>query len=61
MHSSNTDAYIYFMQRFLHEFYAPVRIEIVKNTASAIGLDSRLIICDQLIPDTVEIGESMDL
>ncbi|UZP38950.1 hypothetical protein NXS19_006766 [Fusarium pseudograminearum] len=54
------NARIYFMRRFLHDFYAPVCIEFVKNTASAMGPDSR-IICDQLILDTVEQQENVDL
>ncbi|KAK7398538.1 hypothetical protein QQX98_012086 [Neonectria punicea] len=55
------NAHIYFMRRFLHDFYSPVCIEFVKNTASAMGPDSRLLICDMLIPDMVEVHESMDL
>ncbi|KAL6916601.1 hypothetical protein ACHAP8_006976 [Fusarium lateritium] len=55
------NARIYFMRRFLHDFYAPVCIEFVKNTASAMGPDSRLIICDQLIPDTVKEQKNADL
>ncbi|KAF5002024.1 hypothetical protein FGRMN_635 [Fusarium graminum] len=41
----------------------PVKIciEFVKNTASAMGPDSRLIICDQLIPDMVKKNEYRDL
>ena len=55
------DAHIYFMRRFLHDFYAPVCTEFVKNTASAMGPDSRLLICDMLVPDLVEPHENMDL
>ncbi|KLO83146.1 related to O-methyltransferase B [Fusarium fujikuroi] len=55
------NARIYFMRRFLHDFYTPVCIEFVKNTASAMGPDSRLIICDQLIPDMVEKDKFTDL
>ncbi|KAM0336974.1 hypothetical protein ACHAPQ_003560 [Fusarium lateritium] len=55
------NARIYFMRRFLHDFYNPVCIEFVKNTASAMGPDSRLIICDQLIPDMVKEQEYKDL
>ncbi|KAH6886784.1 S-adenosyl-L-methionine-dependent methyltransferase [Thelonectria olida] len=55
------NAHIYFMRRFLHDFYTPVCIEFVKNTASAMGPDSRLIICDMLVPDMVEVHENMDL
>ncbi|KAF7550142.1 hypothetical protein G7Z17_g5913 [Cylindrodendrum hubeiense] len=55
------NAYIYFMRRFLHDFYSPVCIEFVKNTAAAMGPDSRLVICDMLIPDIIEIHENMDL
>ncbi|RGP81051.1 hypothetical protein FLONG3_840 [Fusarium longipes] len=38
----------------------PVK-KFVKNTASAMGPDSRLIICDQLIPDKVQPQENLDL
>ncbi|KAM0270668.1 hypothetical protein ACHAQH_009323, partial [Verticillium albo-atrum] len=55
------NAYIYFMRRFLHDFYNPVCIEFVKNTASAMGPTSRLIICDVLIPDRVEPYDTMDV
>ncbi|RSL73554.1 hypothetical protein CEP53_000659 [Fusarium sp. AF-6] len=55
------NAHIYFMRRFLHDFYTPVCTEFVKNTASAMGPDSRLIICDMLVPDMVEDHENMDL
>ncbi|KAJ4112452.1 hypothetical protein NW768_011611 [Fusarium equiseti] len=55
------NARIYFMRRFLHDFYTAVCIQFVKNTASAMGPDSRLIICDQLIPETVKEQENVDL
>ncbi|KAH8685001.1 putative O-methyltransferase [Ilyonectria robusta] len=55
------NAHIYFMRRFLHDFYSPVCIEFVKNTAAAMGPDSRLLICDMLVPDLVEVYENMDL
>jgi hypothetical protein len=57
----SVDAHIYFMRRFLHDFYNPVCIEFVKHTASAMGPDSRLIVCDQLVPDKVEVHENYDL
>lgn len=49
------------MRRLLHDFYNPVCIEFVKNTVSAMGPTSRLIICDMLIPDRVEVGASTPL
>lgn len=49
------------MRRFLHDFYAPDCIKIVQNTASAMGPDSRLLICDMLIPGTVRPHEDMEL
>ncbi|KOC08449.1 putative O-methyltransferase [Aspergillus flavus AF70] len=55
------NAHIYFMRRFLHDFYNPVCIEFVKNTASAMGPSSRLLICDMLVPDMVEPHENADL
>jgi hypothetical protein len=44
------------MRRILHDFYNPVCIEILKNTVPAMGPDSRLIICDMLIPQPVEVN-----
>ncbi|KAH7133825.1 putative O-methyltransferase [Dactylonectria macrodidyma] len=55
------NAHIYFMRRFLHDFYSPVCTEFVKNTATAMGPDSRLLICDMLIPDMVDAHDNMDL
>ncbi|KAI9151562.1 O-methyltransferase hmp5 [Paramyrothecium foliicola] len=50
------NAHVYFMRRLLHDFYDPVCVEILRNTASAMGPDSRLIISDMLIPDRVEMN-----
>lgn len=47
------------MRRILHDFYLPVCAEILKNTVSAMGPESRLIICDMLIPRKVEVGSEM--
>lgn len=55
------DAHVYFMRRFLHDFYADVCIQFVKNTAEAMGPDSRLIITDMLIPDKVEVNGPKEL
>ena len=52
---TRTDAHIYFMRRILHDFYNPVCVEIVKNTVSAMGPDSRLLVCDMLIPQPVKV------
>lgn len=49
------------MRRLLHDFYNPVCIEILKNIVPAMGPDSRLIICDMLVPEQVEVGESTEL
>lgn len=49
------------MRRLLHDFYNPVCIEFVKNTVSAMGPTSRLIICDMLVPEKVEVGGPMEL
>jgi hypothetical protein len=49
------------MRRFLHDFYTPDCIKILQNTASAMGQDSRLLICDMLIPGTVQPYEDMEL
>lgn len=55
-----SDAHIYFLRQFLHDFYDPDAIPILKNTASAMGPDSRLIICEMLLPDRVEPHENRD-
>ncbi|KAK5662736.1 hypothetical protein OQA88_6143 [Cercophora sp. LCS_1] len=55
------NAHVYFMRRFLHDFYNDVCIQFVKNTAQAMGPDSRLIITDMLIPEKVEVGQLKDL
>lgn len=55
------NARIYFLRRLLHDFYPPDCIKIVKNTVSAMGPDSRLLICDMLVPDIVDVYENLDL
>ena len=54
-------AHVYLMRRLLHDFYDPEAIEILRNTASAMAPDSRLIICDMLVPDYVEVHGPMTL
>lgn len=49
------------MRRLLHDFYDPEAIEILRNTASAMAPDSRLVICDMLVPDNVEVYGPMTL
>ena len=49
------------MRRLLHDFYDPVCVTILRNTALAMGPTSRLLVCDMLVPDRVEVGGSMDL
>lgn len=49
------------MRRLLHDFYNPVCATILSNTASAMGPDSRLLVCDMLVPDRVEVGGPTDL
>ncbi|KAK0651525.1 S-adenosyl-L-methionine-dependent methyltransferase [Cercophora newfieldiana] len=53
------NAHVYFMRRFLHDFYNG--IEFLKNTAKAMGPDSRLIICDMLVPEKVEVYGSQEV
>jgi hypothetical protein len=55
------NAHVYFMRRLLHDFYIPVCLDILKNVVPAMGPDSRLIICDMLVPERVEIGGPMEL
>ncbi|RDW75539.1 hypothetical protein BP6252_06681 [Coleophoma cylindrospora] len=52
-------AHVYLMRRILHDFYAPVCIEPVKNVAAAMGPTSRFIITDLLMPEKVEVGAEM--
>lgn len=49
------------MRRLLHDFYDPVCVEILRNTVSAMGPDSRLIVSDMLIPDRVQTGGDLTL
>ena len=49
------------MRRLLHDFYDPVCIDILKNTALAMGPDSRLIICDMLVPEKVTADTPKDV
>ncbi|KAK4251751.1 hypothetical protein C7999DRAFT_27829 [Corynascus novoguineensis] len=55
------NAHVYFMRRLLHDFYPSVCIEILRNTVSAMGPDSRLIVCDMLVPEKVEPGRLKEL
>ncbi|KAH9218553.1 S-adenosyl-L-methionine-dependent methyltransferase [Leptodontidium sp. 2 PMI_412] len=55
------NAHVYFLRRLLHDFYIPVCIEILRNVVPAMGPDSRLIICDMLVPEKVEVGGPMEL
>ncbi len=43
------------MRRFLHDFYKPECVRILQNTAAAMGQDSRLVVCDMLVPERVEV------
>jgi hypothetical protein len=43
------------MRRFPHDFYNDVCIEFLKNMAKAMGPNSRLIVCDMLVPEQVEV------
>lgn len=52
---------MYFLRRLLHDFYIPECTHILKNAVASMGTDSRLIICDMLVPERVEIGEAMEL
>ena len=49
------------MRRLLHDFYIPECIDILKNTAEAMGPDSRLLISDMLVPATVPEDADMML
>ncbi len=53
---TTTDAHIYFMRRFLHDFYNPACVQILKNIVPAMGPDSRVIVCDMLVPEKVDVG-----
>ncbi|KAG7289660.1 hypothetical protein NEMBOFW57_006035 [Staphylotrichum longicolle] len=55
------NAHVYFMRRLLHDFYPSVCIDILKNTVSAMGPDSRLIVCDMLVPEKAERGQLKEL
>ncbi|KAK4152812.1 hypothetical protein C8A00DRAFT_34487 [Chaetomidium leptoderma] len=55
------NAHVYFMRRLLHDFYPSVCLDILRNTVSAMGPDSRLIVCDMLVPEQVETGRLKEL
>ena len=55
--TNTTDAHIYFLRRLLHDFYNPVCIDILRHIVPAMGPDSRLLICDMLVPSLVEPGD----
>ncbi|KAK3685849.1 S-adenosyl-L-methionine-dependent methyltransferase [Podospora appendiculata] len=55
------DAHVYFMRRLLHDFYNPVCVEILRNTVSSMGPDSRLIVCDMLVPEKADVNGSKEL
>ena len=48
------------MRRVMHDYYTPVCIKILQNTVPAMGPDSRLIICDMLLPERVEVHGPME-
>lgn len=39
----------------------PECIEILRNTVVSMGPESRLIICDMLVPEMVQVGEAVEL
>jgi len=45
----------------LHGFNDAMSVQILKNTVSAMGPDSRLIVCEKLVPDMVPVGGSAEL
>lgn len=49
------------MRRLLHDFYNPVVKEILKSTVSAMGPDSRLVVCDMIVPDLTKPGDDQVL
>ncbi|KAH8755970.1 S-adenosyl-L-methionine-dependent methyltransferase [Hyaloscypha sp. PMI_1271] len=55
------NAHVYFLRRLLHDFYNPVCLDILKNIVPAMGPDSRLIICDMIVPEMVEVGGPLQL
>ncbi|XWW93584.1 hypothetical protein V2A60_001518 [Cordyceps javanica] len=55
------NAHAYLMRRLLHDFHDCEAIEILRNTASAMAPDSRLLICDMLVPDKVKVDGPMTL
>ena len=54
-------AYVYLMRRLLHDFHDPEATTILRNTASAMAPESRLVICDMLVPNRVNVDGPMTL
>ncbi|KAK4539252.1 hypothetical protein LTR36_000858 [Oleoguttula mirabilis] len=50
-------AHIYHLRRILHDFYDDVCVQIVRNIASAMAPDSRLLIGDFVIPEKTHVGD----
>ncbi|KAJ8066505.1 hypothetical protein OCU04_005563 [Sclerotinia nivalis] len=50
------NAHVYFMRRVLHDFFDKLVVPMLKNTTSAMGQDSRLVVGDMLLPDQVTVG-----
>ncbi|KAF2499419.1 S-adenosyl-L-methionine-dependent methyltransferase [Lophium mytilinum] len=51
-------AHAYLLRRILHGFYEPACIDIVKNIASAMDSESRLLIGDFVVPDKTHLGDN---
>lgn len=49
----HTGAKAYFMRMIMHDYADPVCIGILKNLAKAMTLESRVLICDMVIPSRV--------
>ncbi|KAF2763086.1 o-methyltransferas-like protein [Pseudovirgaria hyperparasitica] len=53
------NAHVYLLRRILHDFYMPVCKDIVRNIASAMGKDSRLLIGDFVVPEKTNVGDDL--
>ncbi len=57
--NNNIDAYVYYFRRVMHDYQDTTCVEILKNTALAMGPKSRLLIGELLVPARAPLGSDL--
>jgi hypothetical protein len=57
--NSMIDAHVYSLRRIMHTYQDGVCLQILKNSAEAMGPTSRLLIAETVVPALTEVGEDM--